>query len=172
MLVLERAEDARARGAASYATVSGFGAALDAYHAAAPEPTGAGIERALQAALADADLDARDIDHVNAHGTSTPLNDVIEARALRRVLGDGPLVTSTKGVTGHPLAAAGAIEAAYATLAVRHGIVPPTANVEHVDPRVQLDIVTGKARPRLIRAAVSTSLGFGGNNAAVVLTAA
>jgi 3-oxoacyl-[acyl-carrier-protein] synthase II len=172
MLVLERAADVRARGATVHARVSGFGAAVDAYHAAAPEPTGAGIERALRVALADADLGADDIDHVNAHGTSTPLNDVIEARALRRVLGDGSPVTSTKGVTGHPLAAAGAIEAAYTTLAVRHGVIPPTANVEHVDPRVQLDIVTGTARIRPVRAAISTSLGFGGNNAALVLTAA
>ncbi|MCW2640389.1 MAG: 3-oxoacyl-[acyl-carrier-protein] synthase [Dactylosporangium sp.] len=172
MLVLERADDARARGARIHAMVSGFGAAADAYHATAPEPTGAGIERALRAALADADLGPTDIDHVNAHGTSTPMNDVIEAGALRRVLGEGPSVTSTKGVTGHALGGAGAIEAVYAALTLREGIVPPTANVQGLDPRVELDIVTGAARHGPVGAAVSTSLGFGGNNAALVLTAA
>jgi 3-oxoacyl-[acyl-carrier-protein] synthase II len=172
VLVLERAADAKARGTSVYANVSGFGSASDAYHATAPEPGGTGIERALRAALADAGLTPADVDHVNAHGTSTPLNDVTEGRALRRVLGDRPLVTSTKGVTGHALAAAGAIEAGFAALALKNGVVPPTANLTDLDPEVDVDVVAGKAREAPLEVAVSTSLGFGGHNAALVLTAA
>lgn len=172
ILVLERLADARARGASVYAKVSGFGASSDAHHATAPDPSGTGIERAIRAALHDAGIAPQEVNHVNAHGTSTPLNDVTEARALRRVLGDHPLVTSTKGVTGHALAAAGSIEAGFAALALRHGLVPPTANLTDLDPGVELAIVAGDAVPAPIEVAVSTSLGFGGHNAALVLTAA
>ncbi|MFD7506339.1 beta-ketoacyl-[acyl-carrier-protein] synthase family protein [Streptomyces sp. NPDC059850] len=172
ILVLERAEDARARGATVRAVVRGYGATSDAHHATAPDPEGRGIERSLREALADADVAARDIGHVNAHGTATAMNDVIEGRMLRRVLGEGPAVTSTKGVTGHALAAAGAIEAAYTVLAVQHGTVPPTANLKNQDPEIDLDIVTGEPRRTRIEAAVSTSLGFGGHNAALVVTPA
>ncbi|MFT2018642.1 beta-ketoacyl-[acyl-carrier-protein] synthase family protein [Streptomyces sp. 796.1] len=172
VLVLERERDARARGARRYAAVAGFGAASDAYHATAPHPEGAGLERALRTALADADVAPADVGHVNAHGTSTPMNDLTEARALHRVLGSGAAVTSTKGVTGHTLAAAGAIEAAYTALALCHGAVPPTANVREVDPEVAVDVVTGGPRTAPLDVAVSTSLGFGGHNAALVLTAA
>ncbi|GHJ17473.1 beta-ketoacyl-[acyl-carrier-protein] synthase family protein [Micromonospora sp. AKA38] len=172
VLVLERIEDARARAARTRAVVRGYGAATDAYHATAPDPRGRGIEQALRAALADAGLDPTDVDHVNAHGTSTPLNDVTEGRMLHRVLGDRPLVTSTKGVTGHTLAAAGAIEAGYTALAIEHGSVPPTANLGRLDPELDIDVVSGAPRPARIDVAVSTSLGFGGHNAALVLTAA
>ncbi|GGP94669.1 beta-ketoacyl-[acyl-carrier-protein] synthase family protein [Streptomyces melanogenes] len=171
VLVLERIEDARARGARIRAVVRGFGAATDAHHATAPEPGGRGIEQALRTALADAGLGPGDVDHVNAHGTSTPMNDVTEGRMLRRVLGDRAAVTSTKGVTGHTLAAAGAIEAAYAALAVEHGTVPPTANLTRLDPELDIDVVAGAARTTTVDVAVSTSLGFGGHNAALVLTA-
>jgi 3-oxoacyl-[acyl-carrier-protein] synthase II len=172
ILVLERPADARARGADVHALVSGFGASSDAYHATAPDPAGAGIERAVRAALRDAGIAGEDVDHVNAHGTSTPLNDVTEARALRRTLGERPLVTSTKGVTGHALAAAGSIEAGLTALALRHGVVPPTANLTDLDPAVDLTVVAGTATTVSLDVALSTSLGFGGHNAALVLVAA
>lgn len=171
VLVLEREPDARARRAPVRALVRGYGAATDAHHPTAPAPGGEGIERALRAALREAGLTGADVDHVNAHGTSTPIGDVIEGRMLRRVLGDRPLVTSTKGVTGHALAAAGAIEAAYTALAVQHGSVPPTANLDRLDPRLDIDVVRGAPRPARLDVAVSTSMGFGGHNAALVLTA-
>ena len=172
VLVLERVEDARARAARVRAVVRGYGASTDAYHPTAPAPGGEGIERALRAALRDAGLDGSDVDHVNAHGTSTPLGDVVEGRVLRRVLGGRVLVTSTKGVTGHPLAAAGAIEAAYTALAVEHRSVPPTANLTRLEPELDIDVVHGAPRAASIDVAVSTSMGFGGHNAALVLTAA
>ncbi|WP_330288762.1 beta-ketoacyl-[acyl-carrier-protein] synthase family protein [Streptomyces sp. NBC_00576] len=172
VLVLERMADARARGARVRAVVRGYGSSTDAYHATAPDPQGQGIERALRAALADAQLGAADVDHVNAHGTGTPLNDVTEGRALQRVLGARPLVTSAKGVIGHTLGAAGAIEAAYTALAIEHNSVPPTANLTRLDPELELDVVSGSPRSALVDVAVSTSLGFGGHNAALVLTTA
>lgn len=171
VLVLERLTDAHARGARLHAVVRGYGASTDAHHPAAPAPDGEGIERALRAALRDAELDGSDVDHANAHGPSTPVGDVIEGRVLRRVLGPRVLVTSTKGVTGHPLAAAGAIEAAYAALAIEHNIVPPTANLSRLDPELDIDVVHGAPRAAPIDVSVSTSLGFGGHNAALVLTA-
>jgi 3-oxoacyl-[acyl-carrier-protein] synthase II len=174
ILVLERCADATARGARRYADIAGFSATSDAHHATAPHPQGEGLARALRAALADAGVLPDEVEHVNAHGTSTPMNDLTEARALHSVLGDRAAVTSTKGVTGHTLAAAGAVEAAYTALALYHGAVPPTANVESLDPAidVDIDVVTGTARHRRLSVAASTSLGFGGHNAALVLTAA
>ncbi|GAA2986975.1 beta-ketoacyl-[acyl-carrier-protein] synthase family protein [Actinokineospora diospyrosa] len=170
-LVLERAADARARRVAGYARIAGYGASSDAHHATAPAPDGSGIRRALEAALTEAGVDPRAVDHVNAHGTSTPLNDVTEAKALRAVLGESIAVTSVKGVTGHTLAAAGAIEAVCAALTIRDGVIPPTAGTKQVDPRVEVDVVVGAARRARVDVAVSTSLGFGGHNAALVLTA-
>jgi 3-oxoacyl-[acyl-carrier-protein] synthase II len=171
-LVLERAADAAARHGPVRALISGYGAASDAHHPTMPDPDGCGIERAMRAALRDAYLDGTGIDHVNAHGTSTPLNDTTEAAALRRVIGEHPAVTSTKGVTGHALGAAGAIEAAYAVLAVERDTVPPTANLVDLDPRIEMDIVSAAPRRTPLRAAMSTSLGFGGHNAALVVTSA
>lgn len=172
VLVLERTTDAGARDRTGYARVVGFGASSDAYHATAPDPEGTGLARAIRTALDDAGVPAHEVDHVNAHGTSTPMNDLTEARALERVLGDRAVVTSTKGVTGHTLAAAGAIEAAYTALALSRGTVPPTANLRDLDPRIGMDVVAGKARRTPLRVAMSTSLGFGGHNAALVLTMA
>ncbi|MFJ1712416.1 beta-ketoacyl-[acyl-carrier-protein] synthase family protein [Streptomyces sp. NPDC088260] len=172
LLVLERPEHARARGAAVRALVAGYGAASDAYSAVAPDPEGLGIERALRFALADAGVDARDIGHVNAHGTSTVSNDLIEATMLRRVLGEHPLVTSTKAMTGHTLGAAGGIETALTVLALQHRLVPPTVNLDAPDPEIPIDVVSKQARPGTFDAAVKTSLGFGGHNAALVLTRA
>ncbi|NGO66857.1 beta-ketoacyl-[acyl-carrier-protein] synthase family protein [Streptomyces boncukensis] len=171
VLVLERPDHARARGARVRARVVGYGASADAHHMTAPHPEGRGIEAALRAALEDAGASPADVAHVNAHGTSTPLNDLAEAKALRRVLPGSPLVTSTKGVTGHLLGAAGAAEAVYTVLAVERGLVPPTANLERLDRGVELDIPTVPARRR-IGLALTESLGFGGQNAVLAVAGA
>jgi 3-oxoacyl-(acyl-carrier-protein) synthase len=172
ILVLEREDDARARGATIRALLAGYGASADAHHMTAPEPNGDGARQALLSALSDAGLGAADIDHVNAHGTSTPLNDAVEGKVLRELLGGHATVTSTKGVVGHALGAAGAIEAALTTLTVQTGMVPPTANLESQDPEVDLDVVAKSARPQRVDVAVSNSFGFGGQNAVLVFTAA
>ncbi|MBJ7289689.1 beta-ketoacyl-[acyl-carrier-protein] synthase family protein [Williamsia sp.] len=172
ILVLERPDDARARRARVRARVQGFAASCDAYHPTAPDPTGSAAVSAIRLALQDAHVQPNDVDHINAHGTSTPLNDVTEARAIRAVYGDRPIVTSTKGVTGHTLGAAGAIEAAYTILAVQSDEIPPTANLDTVDPAVDLDIVHTSPRRAAVEVATSHSFGFGGHNAVVVLTAA
>ena len=171
VLVLERLEHARARGARIRARVSGYGASADAHHATAPDPTGAGVETAIRVALADAGLTASDVDHVNAHGTSTPLNDAVEARVLCRLFADRPAVTSIKGVTGHSLGASGAIEAASAALSISDSVVPPTANLDTPDPELDIDVVRGAPRAMPVAAAISNSFGFGGQNAVLVLTA-
>jgi 3-oxoacyl-[acyl-carrier-protein] synthase II len=172
ILVLERAPDARARGARVRANLAGYGATADAHHETAPDPAGGGAERAMRLAIADAGLTPADIDHVNAHGTSTPLNDVSEARTLRRVLGDRFSVTSTKGVTGHTLGAAGAIEAAFSVLTIEQGLIPPTANLESQDPEIDVDVVAKAPREERVRTVMSDSFGFGGQNAVLVLSAA
>ncbi|MBM4792159.1 beta-ketoacyl-[acyl-carrier-protein] synthase family protein [Streptomyces sioyaensis] len=170
LLVLERPEHARARRAPVRAHIRGYGASSDAYAAVAPDPEGNGIERALRTALADAGVQPGDVGHVNAHGTSTVVNDRIEAVMLHRVLGDHPLVTSTKAMTGHALGAAGGIETALTVLALEQQLVPPTANLDVPDPRIPIDIVRKEARQAAFDCAVKTSLGFGGHNAALVLT--
>ena len=172
VLVLERVSDARARGARVRALVSGYGASADGHHASAPDPSGAGAERAMRAALTDAGAAPEEVEHINAHGTSTELNDLTESRVIRRVFGDGPAVTSTKGVTGHALGAAGAIEAAYTALSVERGTVPPTANLEEQDPRIEIDVVVDKPRSLRIERATCNSFGFGGQNAVLVIGAA
>lgn len=172
MLVLERYEDAKARRARIRARISGFGASADGYHPARPEPTGAGAERAIRAALADAAITPDQVDHINAHGSSTPLNDLTESRVIRRVFSEHPVVTSTKGAIGHLIGAAGAVEAAYTVLAVEFGSVPPTANLFRQDPEIAIDVVTGQPRPMAVDTAISNSFGFGGQNAVIVVTAA
>jgi 3-oxoacyl-[acyl-carrier-protein] synthase II len=172
VLVLERAAHARARGATVRALLAGYGASADAHHPTAPEPTGAAVERAIRMALADAGVGPDDVDHVNAHGTATPLNDAAEAGVLRRVFPRGPVVSSVKGVTGHSLGAAGAIEAACTVLSVQQGLVPPTANLDHQDPQIDLDVAAKAPRELPVRVALSNSFGFGGQNAALVVTAA
>jgi len=172
VLVLERQDDAKARRATVRARLAGYGASADAHHATAPHPQGAGAERAIVAALADAGIAPDEVDHVNAHGTSTPLNDVAEARTLRRVLGDGFSVTSTKGVTGHSLGAAGAIEAAFSVLTISNGLTPPTANLDSQDPEADIDVVAKAPREGNVDVVVSNSFGFGGQNAVLVVTAA
>ncbi|MDQ6852595.1 MAG: beta-ketoacyl-ACP synthase II [Actinomycetota bacterium] len=172
-VVLESLDRARARGATIYGEVVGYGRNADAYHITAPSPGGAGAAACMQMALDDADMDASEIGHVNAHGTSTELNDAAEAEAVRKVFGDSPPpVTSTKGVTGHLIGAAGAVEAVATLLAVRDGIVPPTANLEHLGDGIELDVVAGSPREVGSKPAISNSFGFGGHNASLVLTAA
>ncbi|GAB2620141.1 beta-ketoacyl-ACP synthase II [Streptomyces capparidis] len=169
VLVLERAEHARARGAASYGRVLGWGATTDAHHPTAPRPDGAGAADAMRLALADAGLAPRDIGYVNAHGTGTRAGDVAEARAVRAVFGDGgPPVSSVKGAIGHLLGAAGAVEAAATVLALHHGSLPPTANLDDPDPECALDHVRGGPRAAAPEAAVSNSFAFGGHNVSLV----
>lgn len=171
ILVLERMEHAKARGARIRARISGYGATADAHHATAPDPTGAGVTTAIRAALEDAGLTPQDVDHVNAHGTSTPLNDEVEAKVLRRLFRDRAAITSVKGVTGHSLGAAGAIEAACTVLTVEQGLVPPTANMDSQDPDIDIDVVHKAPRQLKVSAATSNSFGFGGQNAVLVVTA-
>jgi beta-ketoacyl-acyl-carrier-protein synthase II len=175
VLVLESAAHAARRGAEVLAHVAGAGASADAHHATAPPEDGGGAVLAIRRAVEDAGIDPATLGHVNAHGTSTPLNDVAEARALRAALGDHLdriAVTSTKGVTGHLLGAAGAVEAAFSVLALREGLVPPTAGLAQQDPEIDLDVVQGAPREVPLEAVLTTSMGFGGQNAALVLTAA
>jgi 3-oxoacyl-[acyl-carrier-protein] synthase II len=169
-MVLERAEFAAARGAARHARLAGVGTSSDGYHITAPEPEGIGAGRAISAALRTAGLAKSDVGHVNAHATATPVGDVAEAAAIRTAIGDHPVVTAPKGALGHLLGAAGAVEGLTCVLALRDGVVPPTLNLEDVDPGVQLDIVTGSAREVQLTAAVNDSFGFGGHNVALAFT--
>jgi 3-oxoacyl-[acyl-carrier-protein] synthase II len=174
MVVLERADRAAARGARIYGEIAGYGTNSDAFHITAPSEGGVGAAACMQLALDDAGLSTADIGHVNAHGTSTELNDSAEAEAIRKVFGDhSPPVTSTKGVTGHLVGAAGAVEAIAALQAARTGVVPPTANHEKLGEDVpEIDVVHGEARSIPIAPALSNSFGFGGHNAALVLVPA
>ncbi|WP_328681109.1 beta-ketoacyl-[acyl-carrier-protein] synthase family protein [Streptomyces sp. NBC_00343] len=171
ILVLEREADARARGQRRYARLAGAGQTSDAHHPTAPAPGGVHAEAALRSALAEAGLGPADVDHVNAHGTSTPLNDLTEAELIARVLPHRPSVTAAKGVLGHSLGAAGAIEAALTALTVHRSTVPPIANLTPDNLPFDLDCVTGTPREQRVRAAVSHSFGFGGHNVVLLLTA-
>jgi 3-oxoacyl-[acyl-carrier-protein] synthase II len=174
ILVLEEEGHARRRGAEIFAEFAGYGMSADAHHVTAPDPEGRGAVLAMRRALADARLDPRDVDYVNAHGTGTPQNDPIETRAIKAVFGEHArrlAVTSTKSQIGHCLGAAGAIEILATVLALRHGFVPPTVNLEEPDPQCDLDYVPRVAREQCLRAAISNSYGFGGNNTSVALRA-
>lgn len=170
MLVVERREHADGRSAAGYADVIGWGVASDAYHATMPRPDGSGASAAMRLALADAGLAPGDVGYVNAHATGTKLGDVAEARAIREVFGeDQPAVSSTKGVTGHLLAAAGAVEAAATALAVNQGLLPPTHNLDDPDPDCELDHVRKSARQATLDVAMTNSFAFGGHNVSLLL---
>ncbi|WP_306321407.1 MULTISPECIES: beta-ketoacyl synthase [unclassified Streptomyces] len=171
MFVMETPEHARARGARQIATVVGYGASADAHHVTQPHPEGLGAKLAVRAALKDAGLTGDDVAYVNAHGTSTPRNDAVESAVIREVLGADTAVSSTKGVTGHPLGAAGAIEAAFAALTVERGVIPPTANLTTPDPVVDVDLVYKAARQAPTAVALSNSFGFGGQNTALLIAA-
>jgi 3-oxoacyl-(acyl-carrier-protein) synthase len=164
-VVLEDAAQARARGARVYADLAGAGMTSDAFHVTSPHPDGEGMVRAMRAALAAAGLGPADVGYANAHGTGTPQNDRIEARALRAVFGDrGLLVSATKSVVGHTMAAAGSLEAVTTILALVHETVPPTAGLRTPDPEATFDCVPGTAREAALEHAVSNSFGFGGQN--------
>ena len=168
-LVLEDKERAVARGARIYAEIAGGASTADAHHITAPQPDGSGAVACMELALEDAGLVPADVAHVNAHGTSTPLNDLAESRALHKVFGEpGPPVTSAKGLTGHSLAAAGAIEAVASALTIFHGVIPPTAGLEQLDPEISLDVVAGAPRPWTPGPVLSNSFGFGGHNGCLV----
>jgi 3-oxoacyl-[acyl-carrier-protein] synthase II len=172
MLILESDEHARARGAKVYCEIAGYGATSDAYHITAPDPSAAGAVKAIRIALADADVaDLSTVDYINAHGTSTPLNDVMETSAFKEVFGEQArkiAISSTKSMTGHLLGGTGALEAAFCALAIRDSFIPPTINYETPDPACDLDYTPNKGVEREVRVALSTSLGFGGHNAALV----
>ncbi|CAE6701403.1 beta-ketoacyl-[acyl-carrier-protein] synthase family protein [Paraburkholderia nemoris] len=171
IVVLESEEHARSRGARVRSRVLGYGASADAHHLTSPHPEGLGATLAMKAALRDAGLEPSAIGYVNAHGTSTQGNDVVESTAIRELFGARVPVSSTKGVTGHLLGAAGAIEAAYAALAAEQGSAPPTANLKTPDPKIDLDLIHGAPRKLDRRVALSNSFGFGGQNASLIFGA-
>ncbi len=169
VLLLEEYEHARSRGAHIYAEVLGAANTADAHHITAPEPMGMGAVASMQFALEDAGLKPADIKHINAHGTSTPLNDGAEAQAVVKIFGaPGPPTTSIKGVTGHSLGAAGAMEAAASVLAIERELIPPTRNTVNVDPAVELDLVLDEARAWTPGPVMSNSFGFGGHNGSLI----
>jgi 3-oxoacyl-[acyl-carrier-protein] synthase II len=170
--VLEEWEMAHARGATILGEILGYGRSADAHHITAPSPDGAGIIGCMEAALTDSGLSPDAIGHINAHGTSTPLNDAAESQAIYKLFnGNPPPVTSTKGVTGHCIGAAGAIECIAALLGATTGLVPPTANHTEKGEGIEVDVVHGSPREVGIKPAMSNSLGFGGHNATLVVGA-
>jgi len=171
ILLLEELEHALARGAKIYAEIAGYGTTCDAYHMTSPIPDGRGAARAIELALKDAQLNPQDIDYINAHGTSTPLNDSIETKAIKKAFGSRAkaiAISSTKSMTGHLLGGSGGIEAVATVLAVCHGQIPPTINLDNPDPECDLDYVPNISRTQQVGAAVSNSFGFGGHNASLV----
>lgn len=172
VLILEELEMALARGARIYAEIVGYGMSADAYHISAPHPTGDGAARVMIAALADAGLEPTTIDYINAHGTSTQLGDLSEVLAIKRVFGDHAYrlaVSSTKASTGHLLGAAGGLEAGILALALHHGVIPPTINLDQPDEGCDLDFVPHTARPAAMRYGLTNSFGFGGTNGALIM---
>src|SRR5438552_554853 len=167
ILVVEELKHARTRGARSYCELTGYSATADAFHIT--QPSGTGAERAMRLCLEDAGLRAEDVQYINAHGTSTPVGDIAETKAIKNVFGDwakkGLMVSSTKSMTGHLLGAAGGAEGAFSALALYHGVVPPTINLENPDPACDLDYVPNEPREVRIEAVLSNSFGFGGTNA-------
>ena len=172
ILVLESEEHATNRGARIYGEILGYATTCDAFHQVAPDETGEAPAMAVTLAMKDAGIEAKDIDYVNAHGTSTQLNDAGETKALKIALGDHAYkvaISSTKSMIGHLLGAAGAVEAIATILSINNGIVHPTINLEHPDPDCDLDYVPNHARRKDVRIAISNGFGFGGHNAVVVL---
>ncbi|TLW90964.1 beta-ketoacyl-[acyl-carrier-protein] synthase family protein [Saccharomonospora piscinae] len=171
-VVLERADRAAERGARVYARLGGYGITSDAYHITGNHPEGIGQVTAMRHALRMAELSESDIGHVNAHATSTVVGDIGEAAAIRKAVGDHPIVTAPKGALGHLVGGAGAVEGIATILALYHGIVPATQNLDNLDPKVELDVVSGEARKAELTAAISNSFGFGGHNTALLFARA
>jgi 3-oxoacyl-[acyl-carrier-protein] synthase II len=172
ILILEELQHALQRGTQIYAEIVGYGATGDAYHLTAPAPEGEGAQRAMKRALKDAGLEPKDIQYINAHGTSTPANDFNETRAIKAVFGDSAKtvnVSSTKSATGHMLGAAGAVEAIVSTLVVGHGIIPPTINYHHPDPELDLNYTPNVSVKRDVNAVLSNSFGLGGHNTTLAI---
>ncbi|MEJ2034216.1 MAG: beta-ketoacyl-ACP synthase II [Deltaproteobacteria bacterium] len=172
ILILESLESALKREAPIYAEMAGYGLTSDGYHMAAPPEDGEGAVRCMAMALDDADMAPADIDYINAHGTSTPLNDVVETRAVKTVFGANAkklAISSTKSMTGHMLGGAGGIEAVFTALTIHEGVIPPTINLESPDPECDLDYVPNEARRAEVKVAMSNSFGFGGTNAVLVM---
>lgn len=172
MIVLEELEHALKRGAVIYAEMAGYGQSSDAYHVAAPPENGEGGARCMKRALQDAGMNPGDIDYINAHGTSTPLNDRCETAAIKTVFGEHASklqISSTKSMTGHMLGGAGGIEAAFTALTLHNGTIPPTINLENPDPDCDLDYVPNVARETELRSAMSNSFGFGGTNGVIIM---
>ncbi len=173
MLMLEELERARQRGAVIYAEVLGLGSSFDAYAVTKPDPEAGGAVRAIRWALAEARVDPSEVDYINAHGTSTRLNDMMETEAVKRVFESRARelqLSSIKSMVGHLIGAAGAVEAAAMALTLHSGVMPPTINQTHPDPACDLDYVPNNARQMPVKVAVSTSFGFGGQNAALVMS--
>lgn len=170
VLVIETLDAARERGARIYGEILGSASTADAHHITAPDPDGSGAVRCMDLALSDAEVEPGAVRQINGHGTSTPLNDAAEARAIDKIFGHpGPPVTSTKGVTGHALGAAGALEAVAVLLSMDRRLIPPTAGLVNLDPDMTIDVVTGEARPWEPGPTLSNSFGFGGHNGCLVL---
>ena len=171
VLILEELEFARRRGASIYAELVGYGMSADAFHITAPSEDGDGAVRVMNAALANAGVEPADIDYINAHGTSTPYNDKLETLAIKKCFGDHAgrvAISSTKSMTGHLLGAAGGLEAGITVLAITHGVIPPTINLDNPDPECDLDYVPHRKREKPVTCALSNSFGFGGTNAALL----
>ncbi len=174
IIILEEYQSALERGAEIYAEVVGYGMSSDAYHVSAPDPEGAGAVSCMKMAIEDAGLRPEDIDYINAHGTSTKLNDDSETRAIKKVFGEHAYrlpVSSTKSMTGHLLGGAGGVEAVYTVLTIKHGLMPPTVNYDTPDPDCDLDYVPNTARKGVVRRAMSNSFGFGGTNGSILFQA-
>jgi len=172
VVILEELETATRRGARVYAELVGYGATGDAYHLTAPAPDGEGAQRAMRRAMKDAGVQPADVQYINAHGTSTPANDVNETKAIKAVLGDAAQkvnVSSTKGSTGHMLGAAGVMELAFSSLVVREGMIPPTINYRNPDPECDLNYTPNAAVKRDVTVALSNSFGFGGHNVSLAV---
>jgi 3-oxoacyl-[acyl-carrier-protein] synthase II len=182
VVVLEELQHALKRGAQIYGEIAGYGLTADAYHMSAPHPEGLGATRCMKMALEKAGLNIQDVDYVNAHGTSTPMGDICETKALKSLFGvharranaagnEGAMVSSTKSMTGHLLGAAGAVETIVCAMALKTGVVPPTINLDNPDPECDLDYIPHQAREKKIKVAMNNSFGFGGHNATLVATA-
>jgi 3-oxoacyl-[acyl-carrier-protein] synthase II len=170
-LLLEELEHAKDRGATIFAEVLGFGASADAYHITAPDESGAGMAQAMEAAIKEAELDIREVEHINAHGTSTPWNDLCETRAIKNVFGSHAYnlsITANKSMIGHALGAAGGIESVFSVMTLDQGIIPGTINLEHPDPECDLDYVAQGSRQEQAQTVLCNSFGFGGTNACIL----